>query len=92
MHIFLSIKELIAYFSGYLTKCSVYIPPGMCSGIAPAAIPAGKDFAAPVVKFFLWHIIRQSYFLFLEGFFNALRNFSSSTFSFFFLLFFLTPD
>lgn len=41
----------------------------MCSGIATASITAGKDFAAPVVMFFLWDIIRQSCFLFLEFFF-----------------------
>lgn len=32
----------------------------MGSGIAATAMTAGKDFAAAVAIFFLWHIIRQS--------------------------------
>lgn len=45
----------------------IHAPP-MCSGIAAAAITAGKDFAAAVAMFFLWHVIRQSCLLFLGVF------------------------
>jgi len=71
MHSLLDVKELITYFSGCKAKCNVYISPplpAMCSGVAAAAVAAGKDFAAAVAMFFSWHIIRQSCFLFLGVF------------------------